>query len=79
MQLADHRKQRTALECVVHPRVPEQKDRKQNICKLGMHNLKKKIKIKLSSLSYTCSVKCTASKFVHYLPRTENPFSYQSL
>lgn len=47
MQLADHRKQRTALECVVHPRVPEQKDRKQNICKLGMHNLKKNKKIKI--------------------------------
>lgn len=23
MQLADHRKQRTVLECAVHPRVPE--------------------------------------------------------
>lgn len=36
VQLADHRKQKTVLECAVHPRVPEQGDRKQSIYKLGI-------------------------------------------
>lgn len=36
MQLADHRKQKTMLECAVHPRVPGHGNRKQSIYKLGM-------------------------------------------